>query len=282
MSGDRSSVWLVAQDCARGQRAGRYVPGSFTHPGKMLPALARHAIETYTAPGDLVADPMCGIGTTLVEAARLGRDGFGIDLEPRWVALATANLALARQQGATGHAEAVVGDGRDLGQLVAPEMRGGVALVLTSPPYGPQTHGQVTTTPRGVVKQHHRYSADRANLANAPAAALLAAVHGMLATAVRVLRPDGTVVVTARPWRRDGRLVDLPGQIIAVAERAGLTLVERNVALLCAVRDSRLVPRASFFQLHQARLTADSDLPRLVVAHEDVLVFRAPANGGTA
>jgi len=27
--------------------------------------------------GDLVADPMCGIGTTLVEAAYLGRDGLG-------------------------------------------------------------------------------------------------------------------------------------------------------------------------------------------------------------
>ncbi len=274
MNDAHSSVWLTAQDCARAQRTGRYLPGSFTHPGKMLPALARHAIETYTHPGDLVADPMCGIGTTLVEAAHLGRDGFGIDLEPRWTALATANLAFARQQGASGHGEVVVGDGRDLGQLIAPEMRGSVALVLTSPPYGPQTHGHVLTTPTGVVKQHHRYSANRANLANATSSALLDAVHGMFVAAVRVLRPDGTLVVTARPWRRQGRMIDLPGQIIAAAERAGLALVERNVALLCALRDDRLVPRASFFQLHQARLTAATDTPCLVVAHEDVLVFR--------
>jgi modification methylase len=37
-------------------------------PGKMLPANAAAAITRYTAPGDLVADPMCGIGTTLAEA----------------------------------------------------------------------------------------------------------------------------------------------------------------------------------------------------------------------
>lgn len=46
----------------------------------MLPALARRAIETYSDPGDLVVDPMCGIGTTLVEAADLGRRAAGVEL----------------------------------------------------------------------------------------------------------------------------------------------------------------------------------------------------------
>jgi modification methylase len=38
----------------------------------MLPALARRAIETYSDRGDLVVDPMCGIGTTIVEAVDIG------------------------------------------------------------------------------------------------------------------------------------------------------------------------------------------------------------------
>ena len=33
---------------------------SVAHPAKMLPAVAAHAIATYTRPGDLVLDPMCG------------------------------------------------------------------------------------------------------------------------------------------------------------------------------------------------------------------------------
>jgi modification methylase len=34
--------------------------------------IAAHAIRTYTRPGDLVLDPMCGIGTTI----HLGRSAL--------------------------------------------------------------------------------------------------------------------------------------------------------------------------------------------------------------
>jgi modification methylase len=72
------SVWPTAQQPAASQRTGRYLPGSTAHPAKMLPAIARQAIAAYSQPGDLVLDPMCGIGTTLVEAIHLGRDAIGI------------------------------------------------------------------------------------------------------------------------------------------------------------------------------------------------------------
>jgi modification methylase len=58
----------------------------------MLPALARRAIDAYSNPGDLVLDPMCGIGTTLVEAIHAGRRAVGVELEPRWAKLARANI----------------------------------------------------------------------------------------------------------------------------------------------------------------------------------------------
>ena len=77
------SVWPVAQQTARTQRRGRYLPASTAHPGKMLPELARQAIRAYSNVGELVLDPMCGIGTTLVEAVHLGRRAIGVELEPR-------------------------------------------------------------------------------------------------------------------------------------------------------------------------------------------------------
>jgi tRNA G10 N-methylase Trm11 len=58
----------------------------------MLPALARRAVEAYSEPGDLVVDPMCGIGTTLVEASDLGRRAVGVELEARWAKVASTNL----------------------------------------------------------------------------------------------------------------------------------------------------------------------------------------------
>jgi hypothetical protein len=79
--------------------------------------------------------------------------------------------------------------------------------------------------------------------------------------------------MTARPWRRNGVLIDLPGALVRLAEDAGLRLIERNVALLAAVRDGRLVPRASFFQLKDVRAARARGVPHHIIAHEDVLVF---------
>ena len=131
------SVWPTAQQDSKAQRRGRYVPASMAHPGKMLPAIARHAIEHYTRPDDLVIDPMCGIGTTLVEAVHAGRDAVGVEYEQRWANLAARNIAHAADRGASGRATVVHGDARAIGRLLGGDLRGRAALVLTSPPYGP-------------------------------------------------------------------------------------------------------------------------------------------------
>jgi tRNA G10 N-methylase Trm11 len=272
------SVWATAQTPSRWQRQGRYLAASRAHPAKMLPAVARHAIEAYTRPGELVFDPMCGIGTSLVEAVHLGRHAAGIELEPRWAGLAEANLALAQASGAPGTGQVVTGDARDLAHLLPGELHGRVALVLTSPPYSHASynHGQVRTQPgAGVAKWDNRYSANRDNLGNTSHARLLQGVQEILAGCRQVLRPGGFVVLTARPWRSHGRLVDLPGQVARAAEHAGLVAFERNVALLAGLRDERLVGRASFFQLDNTRKSRAAGLPIHVVAHEDVLVFRS-------
>lgn len=274
------SVWPTAQRTARAQRAGRYLDVSGVHPAKMLPAIAARAIATYTQPGDLVIDPLCGVGTTLVEAVHHGRDAIGIEYEPRWAELAEANLALARSQGAAGHGEIICGDGRSLAGLVDPAVHGLVALVLTSPPYGPSLHGRVTATPgRGVRKEHDRYSTDPANLAHVGLGGLLDAMGALFHGAAQVLRPGGIVAMTVRPWWRDGQLIDLPGALVEAGERAGLVLFERNVALLAALRDDGLVPRASFFGLEQVRKARERGIARSVIAHEDLLTFslRSPA-----
>jgi len=103
------SVWATAQTHARQQRANRYVRESANHPGRMLPAIARAAISAYTSPGDLVLDPVCGVGTTLVEAIHLGRHAVGVEYEPVWADIARANLEFAAAQGASGGAKSLLG-----------------------------------------------------------------------------------------------------------------------------------------------------------------------------
>jgi tRNA G10 N-methylase Trm11 len=272
------SSWPVAQQTAREQRRGRYLPDSTAHPGKMLPELARAVIDAYSNPGELVLDPMCGIGTTLVEAIHLGRDAIGVELEPRWASIAAGNAVLAREQGASAHALCLDGDARRLGRGLLDELAGQVPLILTSPPYGRSLHGQVKAGHgRPVEKWDDRYSRNPGNLAHLPAQpgrggrpSFAAALTDILAGCARMLAPGGRLVLTARPYRSNGSLVDLPGQVIRLAAEAGLALQERRVALLCALRDGQLVSRASFFQLNHQRHTFERTL---LIAHEDVLVF---------
>jgi hypothetical protein len=276
------SVWETAQAAPASQRKGRYVAGSTAHPAKMLPAVAAHAIAHYTQPGEIVLDPMCGIGTTLVEAVHLGRRAVGVEYEPHWVAVTRANLDLARDTGLDpdGTAGRVVqGDARHLVTLLAADLAGQVALVVTSPPYGPSLHGQVDAIPGGGVhKRDWRYGdiLDRGNLANIGHHRLLSGFAKILAGCVVFLRPGGHVAITVRPWREHAELIDLPSQILACGVHAGLIPVERCVALLARVADHDLVTRGSFFQRDFIRKQRQAGLPLHLIAHEDLLVFQRP------
>ena len=64
-------------------------------PAKFPPQLPALFIENMTAPGDTVLDPMAGSGTTLVEAARLGRCAVGCDIDPLALMVAGAKLSPA-------------------------------------------------------------------------------------------------------------------------------------------------------------------------------------------
>lgn len=64
------------------------------HPAPMLPQLANWAIRAYTEKDDWVLDPMAGAGTTWIEATKLERKFYGIELFPQYVAL--ANLSMLR------------------------------------------------------------------------------------------------------------------------------------------------------------------------------------------
>jgi modification methylase len=275
------SVWPTAQRDARTQRRGRYLPESTAHPAKMLPAIAATAISRYTEPGDLVADPMCGIGTTLVEAVHQGRDGLGIEYEDRWASVAAANVSHARRHGAAGAAEVIRGDARQLPALLPPGSEGTAALVVTSPPYGPSVHGQVTAEQRrgtggGVRKYDNHYGDDPANLASQGLDELLDGFTRILVGCRSLLRPGGLAVITTRPWREHGELVDLPTAVLAAGARAGLAPVARHVALLAGLRAGRLVARPSFFQLHNLREARGRGEPWHLIVHEDVLIFRNP------
>lgn len=62
--------------------------GIHRYSGKFIPQIAARAIRMLTAPGEFVVDPYCGSGTTLLEAALLGRRALGVDLNPLAILIA--------------------------------------------------------------------------------------------------------------------------------------------------------------------------------------------------
>ncbi|MFY1632382.1 TRM11 family SAM-dependent methyltransferase [Solwaraspora sp. WMMB335] len=278
------SVWLTGQHPARDLRRGRYTPESMTHPGKMLPTIPRYAIRTYTNPGEIVLDPMAGIGTTVIEAMHLGRHGVGVEYEAEWVTKAADNIRHTVRLGVPGQGEIFHGDSTALPALLPASLHGQVSLVITSPPYGSSTHGHVRTPgPRRgrVRKLHHKYGrAD--NLAYRSHGELADGFTAILAGCRILLRPGGHVVVTARPYRRHGELIDIPGMVAAAGINAGLKLVDECIALICGVRDGMVIPRASFFQQKNTRDAIATGDPQWLLQHEDVVVLREPLRSGSS
>jgi len=61
--------------------------------GSFPPALARYFILAYSTPGEIVCDPYCGKGTTLVEAIAADRRAIGIDVAPDAVVSTRAKIS---------------------------------------------------------------------------------------------------------------------------------------------------------------------------------------------
>jgi modification methylase len=273
------AIWPCAQTTAQYQRTGRYLPTSSQHPGKMLPELARWLISEYCPPAGLVADPMCGIGTTLVEAAALGRRAVGVELEPRWAELARANLTHALAPDQATLAKVRQGDARHLAELLT-DVTGRVDLVVTSPPYTcdagvidkPTWRAGGPLCPRDSLN----YSRDPANLGRARGPGWQQAMAEVLAGCTLLLRPGGLLITVTKNTRRAGRLNDLATATVQLAEQAGLEYLQHIIALHAAVRQGGLVARPSFWQLTQTRKARARGEPAHLVVHEDVLVFAKP------
>jgi len=63
------------------------------HPCPFPPELAERAIRMYSFRDDLVVDPFAGSGTTCHVAHEFGRRFYGVDLDPKYVALAQQRLS---------------------------------------------------------------------------------------------------------------------------------------------------------------------------------------------
>ena len=69
-----------------------------SYPARFIPQIPRRAIARWSTAGNTILDPFCGCGTTLLEAALLGRDSIGVDNNPVAVLISQAKTRKYRAE----------------------------------------------------------------------------------------------------------------------------------------------------------------------------------------
>jgi DNA modification methylase len=192
-------------------------------------SLARQQIEIYTRLGETVLDPFAGVGTTLDACAELGRNGVGVELNPRFAELARQDL----EERPGGQLQRVIeGDALRLTELVASDS---CDFLLTSPPYGSllknvngafpykwQDHSKL-----GMIRNPQPYSSHVSDLGNMEYSAFLDALELVLVQTLDVLRKDAYAVWVVKDFRASKEripFVNFHAHFIHRAEAAGFIL----------------------------------------------------------
>ena len=75
------------------------IPGESTraHPAPYPEELAYRLVRMFSFTGDTVLDPFMGSGTTILAAAKCGRNGIGVEIDPSYFAKAKGRLRATPQ-----------------------------------------------------------------------------------------------------------------------------------------------------------------------------------------
>ncbi len=127
------TIWDFPAPAGKG---GSYVKA---YRGSFLPEMARFAIERYSKEKDLIFDPFVGCGTTVIEAARLGRNGLGYDINKNSIALAKRILKQKSLKKDNLDVKSIVKIKNSTKftkeDILKDTSREDVDIILTSPPY---------------------------------------------------------------------------------------------------------------------------------------------------
>jgi DNA modification methylase len=132
---NRSNVWNYPGISSFG--AGR-LDLLAQHPTVKPVSLVADAMRDCTTKGDIVLDPFLGSGTTILAAEKIGRRGYGLEFEPRYV-----DVAIRRWEKYTKSDAVLDGDGRTFTEIAAERLasKGNLASPSSISPEAPQNSG---------------------------------------------------------------------------------------------------------------------------------------------
>jgi DNA modification methylase len=198
-------------------------PGELLHPAKFPETLVAEFIRFFTRAGDWVLDPFLGTGSTLVAAARCGRNGVGIELQDRYARVAMTRADEAAAVGGNATRQIVIhGNALELASHLATHGAPPIRYCITSPPYWNQLHRRnLRQRERAASGLDTQYSGDPADLGNvADYRAFLAAQREVFDRVYDATVPGGYLTVITNNVYAHGRLFPLAfDTLTALSER---------------------------------------------------------------
>lgn len=245
------SLWLLG----RRDNDGMHTPEYW---GNFVPQIPRQALLRFSRRGEVVVDPFAGLGTTLIEAKRLGRHSIGVELVP-WVAERARWLVTLEEGAHDVHAEVLVGDSR------APETAQGVRNLLARWGF-PRAHLLILHPPYHDII---RFSQDPRDLSNAPSERAFYKMFGEVVDNFLPLLEDGRylVLVVGDKYSR--------GQWVPIGFRTMEELLKRGLTLKSICVKDIQENRGKRGQLHLWRYRALRE-GFYVFKHEYIFFFQKP------
>ena len=192
-------------------------------------ALAERAIEMYTGKNDLVFDPFLGVGSTILGAKKLSRNGLGIELYKQFSDISKDLLKQQSLDNKNSH-KVINGNCRNLYKYLEPDS---VQLTFTSPPYAnfiqrsikdrKTVHktSRLVTHNKSVVKQ---YGEDPNDFGNLDYPEFLENVSDLMEKIFNVTKPGGYniwVVKDHRDTKHGKPFIPVHSDIAISGEKAG-------------------------------------------------------------
>jgi len=227
------------------------------HPALFPVQLPQRVIECFLPPdGNLVLDPFCGLGSTVLAAHALGRVGIGLDINREYVEVAQQRL------GACSDGCRVIC--ADAGAVLDHVDRGAVDLVITSPPYW-NVLTRRRSADRKAIRNYGEQGNDLGRVSDYHQ--FLAALGGIFGEVRQLLRPRGYCVVVVMDLRTGREFHPFHSDLAAVMQEAGYLWDD------LIVWDRR-------HEYNNFRPLGYPSVFRVNKAHEYLLIFQNPGGGG--
>jgi DNA modification methylase len=214
--------------------------------GNWSPYVPRNLILKYTAPCDTVLDPMCGGGTTLVEAKLLGRNAIGVDINTNAVMVSRSRLDFLNSNKCT--ALTYIGDARNLDLIRS----NSIDLVAIHPPYA------------GIIHYSNRKNnVDIRDISSLSFTEYIIAVNSIAKECLRVLKAGKYCAILIGDTRKKRHYIPISVWVLSVFLKVGFILKEDIIKAQHKTKITREKWRSHNYDFYK-------------IAHEHLYVFRKP------